>query len=415
MLPLFVFFFILFISFQGKVYGDILSFTTNQNNQTVQMSGTLTPATNTCTISSGANTCSINFTWSTQNPVATSAVTTDGGMTVGNGNSGSSAFTIPFGSKTFYLYNNAILLDTKTVSGSCASGSAWNGSSCSANQTQNVPTVNISANPSSVSYNGSSILSWSSSNATSCTATGGANGWAGSRNTSGTFNTGSLTSTTSFGISCTNSAGTGNDSVSVSVGAQENNNNNNTATGGSPITNNNTNTNNNIINFPNYPTQPTYTYPTYQPVYQPTYPTYPTSYQPYTYVQNPVPNNQPTVGISADSESIATGDSTFVRWYTNNASYCTASGGSIGWTGQKDLGPGSFFTGNLYSTQTYTITCSNNYGSATDSVTVSIRRATTTTVTTSTPRSALILVTSSVNRNQPIVPSIDNIRPSPQK
>src|SRR3990167_4613768 len=76
------------------------------------MSGILTPASYSCVISTGQNSCNINFSWNTTNPVAVSAVTSSSG-TMANGNSSSASFAIPFGSKTFYLYNNAILLDQK--------------------------------------------------------------------------------------------------------------------------------------------------------------------------------------------------------------------------------------------------------------------------------------------------------------
>lgn len=41
------------------------------------MSGTLTPATPTCTIAAGASTCNVSLTWSTANPVGVSAVTSN--------------------------------------------------------------------------------------------------------------------------------------------------------------------------------------------------------------------------------------------------------------------------------------------------------------------------------------------------
>jgi uncharacterized repeat protein (TIGR01451 family) len=99
-----------------------------------------------------------------------------------------------------------------------------------------------------------------------------------------------------------------------------------------------------------------------------------------------------------------------VRWITTNAASCTASGGSTGWAGPKSIGPGSFYTGSLTSSETYTLTCTNGFGSATDSATVSVRGRTI--INPVTPTS-LVLITSSVDRNQPIVPTIDNSRPHP--
>jgi hypothetical protein len=82
----------------------------------------------------GASTCNINFSWTTTNPVATSAVTKPINITVGSGNSGTNVpFVIKWGGDTFYLYNNAVLLAQSTVASSsvtCVSGTGWNGSVC---------------------------------------------------------------------------------------------------------------------------------------------------------------------------------------------------------------------------------------------------------------------------------------------
>lgn len=205
---------------QGIVYGNILSFNTSIGT-TLTMSGALTPASSSCVIASGQNSCNISFSWSTTNPVGTSAITSTAGTgTVATGNSGSSSFSIPFGTKIFYLYNNAILLDSKTITATCVSGTTWNGTSCQT-QTASQPTVTISANPTSVSYNGTSTITWSSTNSTSCTATGGANSWAGTKATSGSFATGALTTNTTYTITCSDgSVSSSASSATVTVGSQ---------------------------------------------------------------------------------------------------------------------------------------------------------------------------------------------------
>src|SRR3989344_4425476 len=194
--------------------------------------------------------------------------------------------------------------------------------------------------------------------------------------------------------------------VNTNSNTTNTNTNTNTNTSNPVITNTNTNT----INFPAYPTPPTY--PTYYPPI-PTYPTYPTTTY-YPPIQNPIVpvyNNQPTVVLSADSTNIAYNGTTFLRWYTTNATSCFASGGSVGWAGTKNIGPGSFYTGSLTASRTYSITCNNSYGSASDSTTVTVRGLVTTTVTTARPAAtSLVLITSSVDRNQPIVPTLDNTR-----
>ncbi|HLP86875.1 MAG TPA: LamG-like jellyroll fold domain-containing protein, partial [Candidatus Paceibacterota bacterium] len=109
------------------------------------MSGTISSSASSCTIASGGSSCNVTIDWSTTNPVATSAVTATG-MTTVNGNSGSQAMAVPYSSRTFYLYNNSVQLDSVGVTSSCASGNTWNGSSCApsacANGATNPPTCN---------------------------------------------------------------------------------------------------------------------------------------------------------------------------------------------------------------------------------------------------------------------------------
>jgi uncharacterized repeat protein (TIGR01451 family) len=95
--------------------------------------GTLTANNNSCTISAGKNSCEVNFSWNTSNPNGTSSVTRDGGPTVATGNSGTKAFTVPYNTATFRLYNSAIELDTATVTSSCTAGTSWNGTICTEN------------------------------------------------------------------------------------------------------------------------------------------------------------------------------------------------------------------------------------------------------------------------------------------
>jgi hypothetical protein len=84
--------------------------------------------------------------------------------------------------------------------------------------TKVAPTVSISANPMSVAAGSASSLTWSSINATSCTASGG---WSGTKATSGSNQTtGALTaaSNTTFQLTCSDAAGRSNSAtVTVSV------------------------------------------------------------------------------------------------------------------------------------------------------------------------------------------------------
>ena len=78
------------------------------------------------------------------------------------------------------------------------------------------PTVNISANSGSIAYNSSTALTWSSSNATSCTASGG---WSGAQPLSGTQSTGNLTSNQTYTLTCTGPGGSTSASTTVVVGS----------------------------------------------------------------------------------------------------------------------------------------------------------------------------------------------------
>jgi len=76
------------------------------------------------------------------------------------------------------------------------------------------PTVSIVANPTSVSSGSAATLTWNSTNASSCSASGG---WSGAKATSGSQNTGNLTATTTFALTCTGSGGSANQSATVTV------------------------------------------------------------------------------------------------------------------------------------------------------------------------------------------------------
>lgn len=76
------------------------------------------------------------------------------------------------------------------------------------------PSIFLSVSPSSVSSGGTSLLIWSATNASSCTASGG---WAGVQPSSGSASTGSLSGTTTYTLSCTGPGGSASRSVKVSV------------------------------------------------------------------------------------------------------------------------------------------------------------------------------------------------------
>jgi Spherulation-specific family 4 len=76
------------------------------------------------------------------------------------------------------------------------------------------PTVSLSAAPSSVASGSASSLTWTSANATGCTASGG---WSGSEPTSGSASTGALTATTQYVLTCSGPGGNASASTTVTV------------------------------------------------------------------------------------------------------------------------------------------------------------------------------------------------------
>jgi hypothetical protein len=76
------------------------------------------------------------------------------------------------------------------------------------------PSIEMSAKPASVSYGGTSELSWSATHASSCTGSGS---WSGSEPISGTQSTGSLRNSAKYGLTCTGPGGSASQSASVAV------------------------------------------------------------------------------------------------------------------------------------------------------------------------------------------------------
>ena len=131
-----------------------------------------------CQIPDGASTCTSILNWSTlnlvsgvpfevtrNNPNNTHISSIPFGNNVNN--------TINYGSSTYYLYYNGVVLNSKSVSASCNSGSAWNGIKCLKQTDQNSnsnissPQGNISATSCQIPDGAStctSILNWSTLN-----------------------------------------------------------------------------------------------------------------------------------------------------------------------------------------------------------------------------------------------------------
>ena len=76
------------------------------------------------------------------------------------------------------------------------------------------PTLTLSANPGTINSGQQSVLTWNSSNATACTASGG---WTGTRNLNGTETVGPLTQSTTYTLMCTGTGGSVSRNATVTV------------------------------------------------------------------------------------------------------------------------------------------------------------------------------------------------------
>jgi hypothetical protein len=161
------------------------------------------------------------------------------------------------------------------------------------------PTLNLSVDPASVNQGGSTVLSWSSANADTCTADGA---WSGSKAVQGSQSVGPINSTSQYGLTCNGAGGSVSLSVTVSVSSA------------------------------------------------------------------PPPPPTPTLGLSANPTSVDQGGNTVLSWSSTNADTCMADGN---WSGSKSV-QGSRSMGPISSTSEYSLTCSGAGGDVQRSVTVSV-------------------------------------------
>ncbi len=345
------------------------SVTVNVPSQSI-MSGTLALNPSSCIIQSGSGTCSSILSWSTTNPQGTSVVTSSypsSNTPVATGNSGSQSVAIPYSSRSFYLYNNNILLDQKTATSSCASNTSWNGSICAPSTSQN-PTVSLTADNQNVSYGGSTYLHWSSANTTSCVGTNFNTNSA----TSGSYYTGALTNTTTYSIICYNTNAIGNpsisDSVTITVGGQPVSNptvsltadNQNvsynsatylrwSSTNATSCVSNGGNWNGNQALSGNFYTGILLNTTTYNITCTNGNGSATAST---TVTVDNQPSSNPTVTLTAINQNVSYNGSTYIHWTSTSATSCVGTGfntsGAIS---------GSYYTGALTNTMNYGIIC----------------------------------------------------------
>lgn len=159
------------------------------------------------------------------------------------------------------------------------------------------PTVNLSASPTAVAAGGSSTISWTTSDATSCNGTGGIAGWPGTKTVpNGSQSVGPLSAAATFALSCTGAGGTTQRSTTVSLLAA------------------------------------------------------------------------PTVTFSANPTSVASGARTTLTWSSQNATACVASGA---WAGSKAVS-GSEQSAQLNQTSTFNLDCTGAGGTTGRSATVMV-------------------------------------------
>ena len=244
------------------------------------------------------------------------------------------------------------------------------------------PIVRIYANPQSIPYGGSTVLTWTSTNVTTCSAAGG---WAGSKAPNGS-QTVTPSVTTNFIIICNNSRFQTSDSVIVEVRPQNPptvtltaNPTNITSGDTSILTWTSTNADYCVTSGDwsgEVPRSGTRTVS-------------PTTYAEYTIIcansgrqvsahttinvspapPAPIPTPTfPTVHITATPMSLAPGNSSILQWTSANATQCSATGD---WSGTKALSGTQTVQPSV--TQTYVIICSNSFAQVSDSVIVTAR------------------------------------------
>ncbi len=255
-----------------------------------------------------------------------------------------------------------------------------------------LPTISLSASPTSIISGQSSTLTWTSTDATSCTASGG---WAGTKLTSGSEVV-SPTITTTYTLACTGAGGSVSKSVTISVSAPAD-------TTSPAVSISSPTTGTSYTSAQTVSIQATASDNvgvTKVEFYDGTALKGTDITVPYSYswsfgsdsngihsftakaydaagnvkvsaavslTVNIVTTPAPTVSLSASPTSITSGQSSTLTWTSTDATSCTASGG---WAGTK-LTSGSEVVSPTITT-TYTLACTGAGGSVSKSVTISV-------------------------------------------
>ena len=274
------------------------------------------------------------------------------------------------------------------VQTSVPSGYTTDGSgNCSPVVVVNMPTISFTATPTTVNYGSASTLTWSTTNASSCTASGV---WSGSKTTSGSEQTAGLTADSSYTLTCANSVGsttavtvtvlvngTGNHAPTAPivtgptagiVGTSYTFSFNSTDPEGDDIAygvdwNNDgifegdtpevlSGATSSLSNTWNTTGTKTFTVVTRDIHLAQSAPTV------YTIDISSVPVVTPTGTLTATPASVAANGSTTLAWNIASADTCTASNG---WSGTKSTNS-SEVVSNIATSTTFTLTCTNSTG-----------------------------------------------------
>lgn len=224
------------------------------------------------------------------------------------------------------------------------------------------PTLSLTADNANIFVGGSTILRWTSTNATSCTASGA---WSGSKALNGSYNTGAVTKTQGYYLSCSGLGGTIQKGVviyvtvpppTITLSADSTS----VAYAGS-TTLRWTSTNANSCTASGAWSGAKTTSGSYATGVLRQNTTYNlwcggaggSTNVSITVEVLPPTGPAPVVSFTADSVTIANGSGTMLRWSTTDATTCTADGA---WTGSQATS-GSFATGVLSADRYYTLYC----------------------------------------------------------
>ena len=305
---------------------------------------------------------SVQLSWSTSNASSCSASGAWGGSRSVNGN------------RTVGPLNNDV---TFVLSCTGPGGQTTASQTVTVRQPEPPPAVNLTTNTSSVVRGDSATLSWSSSNATSCVASGA---WGGNRALVGSTSTGSLTSQSTYILTCTGPGGSRSDSVTISVTEPPTPAVSLSASSTSIAEGDNVTLSWNSSNTDSCTAAGAWSGTRSVSGTSTQGPLTSTS----TFTLNctgpggnagdsvtvsvtPAPADPPVVSINLADNQIDTGDSTTLSWSTSNADSCSASGA---WSGARNSS-GSITVAPT-STSTYQLNCTGEGGSDSETVTLTV-------------------------------------------